>query len=48
MGVSADPGSLTVDYQVSYTLNGGEPRAPESVSLTLSYRDGEYLIAAEA
>ena len=48
VSVSADPASLTVDYQVSYTLNGGEPRSPESVSLTLNYRDGQYLIAAEA
>ncbi|MFC5178230.1 serine/threonine-protein kinase [Nocardioides taihuensis] len=48
VSVSADPDALTVDYLVSYTLNGGEPRAPESVSLALDYRDGDYLIAAEA
>ena len=42
--VSADPGSLTVDYTVDYTREDGSTVTDE-VSLQLVFEDGRYLIA---
>jgi serine/threonine protein kinase len=45
--VSADPGSLTVDYTVDYTREDGST-ATDEVSLQLVFEDGRYLIAGES
>lgn len=45
--VSADPGSLTVDYTVDYTRDDGST-ATDDVSLQLVFEDGRYLIAGES
>ena len=45
--VSADPGSLTVDYRVDYTREDGST-ATDDVSLQLVFEDGRYLIAGES
>ena len=45
--VSADPGSLTVDYTVDYTREDGST-ATDDVSLQLVFEDGRYLIAGES
>ena len=45
--VSADPGSLTVDYTVDYTRED-RSTATDEVSLQLVFEDGRYLIAGES
>jgi serine/threonine protein kinase len=46
--IDANPGNLTVGYDVAYFDAGGRPLFDDRVTLSLVYRNGAYLIAGES
>ncbi len=46
--ISADPDTMTVSYDVSYSDADGNPLFDDHVTLRLDYADGTYRIAGEA
>ena len=47
ISISADPDTLTVNYQVAYERTDGSD-LEDDVSLQLVFEDGRYLIAGES